>query len=51
MIVLQNDNLEAENSLDSPSSVAPSESWIETKEKGVNVELKPYSLSVIVVKI
>ena len=51
MIVLQNDNLEAENSLDSPSSVAPSESWIETKKKGVNVELKPYSLSVIVVKI
>ena len=51
MVVLQNDNLEAENSLDSPSFIAPVESWIATKRNGVNVELKPYSLSVIVVKI
>jgi alpha-L-arabinofuranosidase len=51
MILLQNDNLEAENSLDSPSSIAPAERWIETKKNGINAELKPYSLSVIVVKI
>ena len=50
LVVLQNDNLEGENSRDSPSSITPVESWIGTKKNGVDVELKPYSLSIIVVK-
>jgi len=50
LIVLQNDNPEAENSLDSPSVVAPVEKIIDIKKKAINVELTAYSLSVIVVK-
>ena len=49
-IVLQNDNLEAENTLDTPSVVAPSEKEILTKNNIVSLELKGYSFSVIRVK-
>ena len=50
LIILQNDNLEAENSLDSPAVIAPTEKIIGTKGKSISVELKEYSLSVIRVK-
>lgn len=48
--VLQHDNLEATNTLDTPSVIAPSEREIETKNKKIVVELKSYSFSVIKVK-
>ena len=51
LIVLQSDNLEAENSLDSTSMVAPIEKEINTKGKTIAIELKAYSLSVIRVKL
>jgi alpha-N-arabinofuranosidase len=51
LTTLQNDNLEAENSLDSPLVVAPTEKMITTKGKTIIVELKGNSFSVIRVKI
>jgi alpha-L-arabinofuranosidase len=50
LTILQNDNLEAENTLDTPSVIAPSEREISTKNNSISVELKGYSFSVIRVK-
>lgn len=49
-IVLQNDDLEAINTLDTPSVVAPIEKEIDLKNKIVSLDLKRYSFSVIKVK-
>jgi len=51
LTVLQSDNLEAENSLDSVSVIAPTEKVINAKGKTLALELMPYSLSVIRVKL
>ena len=51
LITLQNDNLEAENTIDVPTVVAPVEREIETKGKRVELEVKGYSFSVIRVKL
>lgn len=51
LTVLQNDDLEAENSFDLPSIVAPVEQIINTQGKKITLELKPYSFSVIRVKL
>ncbi len=50
LIVLKNDNLEAVNSLDTPSVIAPTETTIDVKGKTVALTLAPYSFSVIKVK-
>ena len=51
VLTLQNDNLEAENTFASPAVVSPMESTVNTKGKNIPVALKPYSLSVIRVKL
>ena len=50
LTLLQNNDLEAINTLDTPSVIAPSEATIETKNKTIALELKRYSFSVIRVK-
>ena len=50
LFVLQNDNLEAVNSLDTPSVIAPTQTTIDVKGKTVVLTLAPYSFSVIKVK-
>ncbi len=49
-IILQNNDLEAINTLDTPSVIVPFEKDIETKNKTISLELKGYSFSVIKVK-
>jgi alpha-L-arabinofuranosidase len=49
-IILQNDDLEAMNTLETPSVIAPFEKEIDVKNKIISVELKRYSFSVIKVK-
>jgi alpha-N-arabinofuranosidase len=51
VLTLQHDNLEAENTFLSPSVVAPVEMTLKTKGKSIQTELKPYSLSIIRVKL
>lgn len=51
VISLQNDNLEAYNTLENPTVIAPSEREIVTKNKTISIDLKGYSFSVIRVKI
>ncbi len=51
VLTLQNNNLEAENTLSSPGVVAPAETTFNTKSNALQLELKPYSLSVIRVKL
>ena len=51
VLTLQNDNLEAENTFESPSVVAPVEMTLNSKGKVIQTELKPYSLSIIRVKL
>ncbi len=51
LLTLQNDNLEAENTFSSPAVVAPVETTLNTKGNVIPVALKPYSLSVIRVKL
>jgi len=51
LITLQNDNLEAENTMDMPTVIAPIEKEIETKGKRLELEVKGYSFSVIRVKL
>jgi alpha-L-arabinofuranosidase len=48
--ILQNDDLEAVNTLDTPSVIAPLEKNIDAKNNKVTVELKGYSFSVIRLK-
>ena len=50
LTILQNDNLDVENTLDDPSVVAPSEKEIDTKNKTISVELKAYSFVIVRVK-
>ena len=50
LTLLQNNDLEAINTLDTPSVIAPSEATIETKNKTISLELKGYSFSIIRVK-
>ena len=50
LIVLKNDNLEAVNSLDNPSVVAPTETVIDVKGKAINMTLPPYSFSLVRLK-
>ena len=50
LIVLQNDNLEAENTLEDPNVIVPSEEEIDTTNKSILLALKGYSFSVIRVK-
>jgi alpha-L-arabinofuranosidase len=49
-IILQNDDLEAENTLANSTVIAPLEKEIDVKNKIISVELKRYSFSVIKVK-
>lgn len=49
-VLLQNNDLQAENTLDNPSVVAPVTQVIDTQNKTIQLELKPYSFSVIRVK-
>ncbi len=51
VLTLQHANLEAENTFLSPAIVAPVEMTLNTKGKAILTELKPYSLSVIRVKL
>ncbi len=50
LTTLQNNDLEAINTLDTPSVIAPTETVIDTKTKGISMDLKPYSFSVVHVK-
>jgi alpha-L-arabinofuranosidase len=50
LTVLQNDDLEAENTLDTPSVIVPSEREIDVKSKTIGVDLKGYSFSVVRVR-
>ena len=50
LTLLQNNDLEAINTLDTPSVIAPSETTIETNNKTITLELKGYSFSIIRVK-
>jgi alpha-L-arabinofuranosidase len=49
--VLQNDNLESENSMDSASTISPVEKSISIKGKSIALELKPYSFTLIRLKL
>jgi alpha-L-arabinofuranosidase len=51
LTVLQNNNLEAVNSLDNPVVIVPTEQSIDIKGQTIAVTLMPYSLSVIKVKL
>jgi alpha-L-arabinofuranosidase len=51
LTVLQNNNLEAVNSLDNPAVIVPTEQSIDIKGKTITVTLMPYSFSVIKVKL
>jgi alpha-L-arabinofuranosidase len=50
LMVLKSDNLEAMNTLDTPSVLVPSEQSIDIKGKTVALTLAPYSFSVIRIK-
>ena len=50
LIVFQNDNLEAENTLEDPNVIVPSEKEIDATNKSISLALKGYSFSVIRVK-
>lgn len=50
LITLLNDDLEAVNSLDTPSVIAPKKSEIDTKGKSIALNLAPYSFSVLKIK-
>jgi alpha-L-arabinofuranosidase len=50
LIVLQNNNLEAMNSLDAPSVIVPVETALDVKEKRIDLTLAPYSFSVIKIR-
>ena len=51
VFVLQNDNLEAVNSLDNPMVVAPKEQTIEIKGKKISLNLAAYSFSIFKIKL
>ena len=49
-ITLQSDDLNAMNSFENPMNVAPIEDAIPVKGKQINLTLKPYSVTVVRVK-
>ena len=49
--ILQNNHLEAENSLDHADEIAPVETTIKLNGKTVVVDLKPYSLNIVRIKL
>ncbi len=51
LIVLQNDNLEAVNSLDNPSVVVPTDQAMDIKGKTIALILAPYSFSILKFKV
>ena len=51
MMILQNDNLDAENSLNKPFVIAPQEKIIDITDKLFTTTLMPYSFSVIKIKL
>ena len=51
MMVLQNDNLDAENSLNNPFVIAPQEKIIDITDKLFTTTLMPYSFAVIKIKL
>jgi alpha-N-arabinofuranosidase len=51
VITLQNADLEAENTFTSPAVVVPVDTIVNTQKEAIEVELKPYSLYVIRVKL
>lgn len=51
LTVLQSDNLEAENTMETPAVLTPVEKVIEVKGKNVDLELKGYSFVVLSVKV
>ncbi|MBK9490403.1 MAG: alpha-L-arabinofuranosidase [Haliscomenobacter sp.] len=51
LITLQHDNLEAENTMEQPGVIAPVESVIQTKGRGIEMDIKGHSFSVIRVKL
>jgi alpha-L-arabinofuranosidase len=51
ILVLQSDNLSAENSLDNPFAIAPAEKFIDINDKSITTTLLPYSFSVIKIKL
>ncbi len=51
LTVLQNNNLEAENSMNAANELVPIDLTIKTKANTISIELKPYSLNVIRVKL
>jgi alpha-L-arabinofuranosidase len=51
LITLQHDNLEAENTMEAPAVIAPIETMIEPKGKGVTLDVKGHSFSVIRIKL
>jgi alpha-L-arabinofuranosidase len=50
LTVLQNSNLQAVNSFDTPSAVSPKESGMPVKNKKLSLSLAPYSFSVVRIK-
>ncbi|MBL7817765.1 MAG: alpha-L-arabinofuranosidase [Saprospiraceae bacterium] len=51
LLILKSDDLEAVNSLDNPSVIAPKETTMDIKGKNVALTLEPYSFTVIKLKI
>lgn len=51
LTVLKSSDLEAVNSLDNPQLLIPTESAIPLKGKNVSLDLAPYSMSVVRVKV
>jgi alpha-L-arabinofuranosidase len=51
LITLQSNDLEAVNSLDKPSVIAPIEQAIDVKGKNITLSLAPYSFSIVKVKV
>ncbi len=50
LITLQSDDLSAMNSFDNPMNVSPKEESIAVKGKGISLTLKPYSFTIVRVK-
>lgn len=51
LIILQRDNLEAENTMEAPAVIAPIETMIEPKGKRLTLDVKGHSFSVIRIKL
>jgi alpha-L-arabinofuranosidase len=51
ILVLQSDNVSAENSLDNPFTIVPTEKFIDITDKSITTTLLPYSFSVMKIKL